>query len=390
MAASHRVRSRAARIVPLITVVLVVACVVAAPAVGLRHTTRSVSGDMYYSMSWGGTLLIPFSKASSPPGLQTPSIDGQLVACTTGKAASTTTGTGLDIRYKTLGGKSSLWGGPGDQLQPAVSDGLIAGLDQGLIEVFDPASGIAVPVSDVAASYPFDPAFSGSVVVWEDHRNGATDIYGRTFDRATGQPAGDAFPICTAPGQQTNPAIDGDTVVWQDSRNDGWDIYAYDLTDQREYAVCTAPGDQADPDLSGGLVVWQDSRRGQWDIYSYDLTKAGESPVCVDRGAQTRPAVSSDLIVWQDAPPRCVQPGRPARPAVHTSSRLRYSIPAKHQLDEIWGGYIRTARRSRRSAAVTWSTRIRPSRPPGVTRISCVKFDGVWAYGYSISPGDCM
>ena len=387
MAASHRVRSRAARIVPLVTIALVVVCVVAAPAVGLRHTSRSISGGMYYSMSWGGTLLIPFSEASSSPGLQTPSVDGQLVACTTGKAASTTTGTGLDIRYKTLGGKSHLWGGPGNQLQPAVSDGLIAGLDQGMIRVFDPATGTAVVVSDPEAE-PFAPAFDGSVVVWQDRRNGESDIYARRFDRATGQPVGDAFPVCTAPGYQTLPAIDGDTVVWQDSRDGGWDIYAYDLIEQREDAVCAAPGDQTNPDVSGGLVVWQDSRRGQWDIYSYDLAKAEESPICVDRGAQTRPAASSDLIVWQDTRPRFIQLGdqpvrRYARPHVYA-----YSIPAKHQLDEIWGGY-----HSNRETLPDISGRNvvyqdTAEQAPGITRISGVKTHGVWAYGYSISPGD--
>ena len=143
MAASHRVRSRVMRIVPLLTTIVVAICVVAAPAVALRHSKQMSSGDTSYSMSWGGSLLTPFSKASSPPGLRRPSIDGQLIACTTGKAASAPGGAGLDIRYKTLGGKSSLWGGPGDQLQPAVSDGLIAGLDDGVIKVFDPATGIA-------------------------------------------------------------------------------------------------------------------------------------------------------------------------------------------------------------------------------------------------------
>ena len=95
-----------------------------------------------------------------------------------------------------------MWGGPGDQTQPAVSQGLIAGLDRGHIAVFDPAEAAAVAVSDPAA-VPSWPAFSGSVVVWQDHRGADWDIYARRFDRATGQPTGDVFPVCTAAGDQT-------------------------------------------------------------------------------------------------------------------------------------------------------------------------------------------
>jgi beta propeller repeat protein len=386
MVAPHPVHRRAARIVPLIAVVLVVACVLVAPAGALRHTSRATTGNMSYSMSWGGELLIPFSKTSQPPGLRSPSIDGLLVACTTGTAASTPDGAGLDIRYKTLGGRSHLWGGPGDQLQPAVSDGLIAGLDQGLIKVFDPATGAAATVSDAAAVYPFVPAFDGSVVVWEDNRNGYSDIYARRFDRATGQPTGDAFPICTAPGHQTNPAVDGDTVVWQDTRDGGWDVYAYDLTDQREYAVSAAAGDQTNPDVSGDLVVWQDSRRGQWDIYAYDLAKAEELPVCLERRAQTRPAVSSDLIVWQDGRARQVQQGGgPVRRYV-SPHVYAYCVAAKRELGELWGGALANRETLPALSGLTAVYEDTAEQAAGVTRISGVKVSGIWAYGFSISP----
>ena len=387
MAASHRVRSRVMRIVPLLTTIVVAICVVvAAPAVALRHSKQMSSGDTSYSMSWSGSLLTPFSKASSPPGLRRPSIDGQLIACTTGKAASAPGGAGLDIRYKTLGGKSSLWGGPGDQLQPAVSDGLIAGLDDGVIKVFDPATGIALPVSDAAAGYPSDPAFDGSAVVWEDHRNGHTDIYARTFDRATGQPTGDAFPICSAPGDQTDPSVDGDTVVWQDSRSGGRDIYAYDLTDRREYAVCTASGDQTRPDISGDLVVWQDDRRGQWDIYSYDLAKAAESPISLSHGAQTRPAVSNDFIVWQDASPRAVVINDQPVQRFDTPHVYLYSVAAGQEMGEIWGGQYDNREAFPDLSGATAVYEDTAKQAAGVTRISCAGISEFWAYGYSIWP----
>ncbi len=215
-----------------------------------------------------------------------------------------------------------MWSGAGDRWAPAVSDGLIAGIHDNLVEVFDPASGTAVTVSDTDAVLS-TVAFSGSLVVWDDRRNGFSDIYARRFDRETGQPTGDVFAVCAAPDAQKNPAVSDSVVVWQDRRDGDWDIYAYDLDEQREYAVCTAPGDQTRPDVYGGTVVWQDSRSGQWDIYACDLSSMEETAICTSRAAQVRPAVSSDLIVWQDYRPRYVQIERPAHQALRHPAGVR-------------------------------------------------------------------
>jgi beta propeller repeat protein len=265
-------------------------------------TTRSAKGTSY-GTSWGESSLTPFKIPTTAPGLRTPSIDGTLIACRSGSAATLS---GFDIRYTFRPGAKGVWGGLGDQTQPTVSQGLIAGLDNGAVAVFDPSTGIAVPVSDGAVS-PAQPAFCGSVVVWQDHRNGTWDIYGRAFDRATGQPSGVVFPVCTAPGDQTFPAVDGDTVVWQDTRGGGSDIYAYDLKTAQEHLICSAAGDQRAPDVYGDTVVWQDSRRGNWDIYSWDIAAKQEKAICLARGAQVAPAVSSELVVWQDSRTRRAQ-----------------------------------------------------------------------------------
>lgn len=386
----NQASARAARTTLLLAALLVLIVAFAAgPASAQRHTARSFSDGLSYSMSWSSMLFVPFSKASSPPGLRSPSIDGSLVACTTGKAAAVPGGSpGLDIRYRTLGARGALWGGPGDQLQPAVAAGLIAGLDEGLIKVFDPATRTAVTVSDAAALYPFAPAFSGSLVAWEDHRNGFTDIYARAFDRATGQPIGDAFAVCTASGHQTEPAIDGDVIVWQDARDGSLDIYAYDLSEKREFPVCSAPGDQCHPDVSGDVIVWQDSRRGQWDIYGYDLAAGEELPICLERSAQTRPAVSGDVVVWQSTQLRRYQnDDEPVRssetPLVHA-----YLIKARQTLGEVWGGNpdSRETRADVSASTVVYQDDTRQA--DGVTRISGVKISGVWAYGYAISPSE--
>ena len=172
-------------------------------------------------MSWSGSSVTPFKSPRMAPGQRAPSIDGSLVACVVGTAAKTPAATGLDIRFATLEGAGGRWGGPGDQVHPSVSDGLIAGLDEGQVAVFDPATGAAVVVSDAGAA-ALAPDFAGDVVVWQDHRGGTWDIYARRFDRATGQPVGEVVPVCAAAGDQTDPAVDGGVVVWQDRRGAAW------------------------------------------------------------------------------------------------------------------------------------------------------------------------
>lgn len=390
MESPHQVRAGAARTVLLCALVVLVACAVAAPAGAQRHSVRRSVGSMSYGMSYSVTGLTLFPRPTAAPGLRAPSIDGTLIACQTGKAAARPDQPGLSIRYKFRGGASGVWSGAGDRWAPAVSDGLIAGIHDNLVEVFDPASSTAVTVSDTDGAYPSTVAFSGSLVVWDDHRSGNSDIYARWFDRATGQPTGDVFAICVAPDTQRNPAVADGVVVWQDRRDGDWDIYAYDLGEQREYAVCSAPGDQTRPDVYGGTVVWQDSRRGQWDIYACDLATMEETAICTSRAAQARPAVSSDLIVWQDYRPRYEQIDDQPTRRYDTPLVYAYSRAAGETLEEIWGRYegARQTNADVSGSLMVWEDDMPPTLPKGAKRIAGGLLSDLWVYGYSISPAD--
>ena len=129
------------------------------------------------------------------------------------------------------------------------------------------------------------------------------------------------FAVCTSAGNHTDPAIYGDVCVWQDDRNGDSDIYGCDLSrladeggaqsaaaapagaarlgcdDSPEFAVCTADGDQTDPTVSGGLVAWQDDRDGTSHIYGYDLFSGTEFPICTAEGAQTSPSAGTQTCV---------------------------------------------------------------------------------------------
>ena len=67
-------------------------------------------------------------------------------------------------------------------------------------------------------------------------------------------------------GTASNPAIYGNTIVWQDSRNGNSDIYIYDLSTKKQIHT-TNPSNQTDPAIYGNKVVWADDRNGGSDIY---------------------------------------------------------------------------------------------------------------------------
>ncbi len=124
-------------------------------------------------------------------------------------------------------------------------------------------------------------AFDGTnyLVVWEDWRNDTSDIYGA---RVT--PGGEVLdlsgiPVSPAQGEQNAPvmAFDGTSymVVWEDGRNGNTDIYgarvtpAGEVIDTSGVPVYTAPGFQENLSLTfdgtNYMVVWED-----WDSFTLE------------------------------------------------------------------------------------------------------------------------
>jgi beta propeller repeat protein len=140
------------------------------------------------------------------------------------------------------------------------------------------------------------PKVSGNVVVWQDDRNGDTDIYG--YDMATQT----EFPICTAVGIQNAVSISGDLVVWQDTRNGGSDIYGYDLASGQEIAIATNGHYQGYPVTNGDLVAWVDGR-DNWAIYGQNIGGTGDfliSPGGVNVEWRQSLDMSGEVVVWRD------------------------------------------------------------------------------------------
>ncbi|WP_166397034.1 Ig-like domain repeat protein [Rubrobacter marinus] len=139
------------------------------------------------------------------------------------------------------------------------------------------------------------PDVNGGVAVWEDRRDGNSDVYGRSV------PDGEEFQISGAPGDQREPKIDGNLVVWEDRRDGNPDVYGYDLSTRQEFRITESPSDERKPDVYGNLVVWEDNRNGDWDVYGYDLSTRQEREIAATSpGNKRNVAISGHTVVWQD------------------------------------------------------------------------------------------
>jgi hypothetical protein len=173
-------------------------------------------------------------------------------------------------------------------------------------------------------------AWSGSrtLVVWEDYRNGESDIYGTLVDSSGNVMNTSGIAISKSKRAQLQPTVawNGSNflVVWSDARSDiDYDIYGTLVSPSGVVAkpggvaISTAAGDQSYPSArangSTRLVAWQDDRNATTDIYSTRVTSAGtptnSGGVAISKAAhdQRRPSVASNgsgwLVVWGDRRP---------------------------------------------------------------------------------------
>lgn len=171
----------------------------------------------------------------------------------------------------------------------------------------------------------------GTIIAWQDARNGATDILAQRLD-AYGIPMWeeDGLVVCGATGAQNIAGLvpdgtGGAFVVWRDWRSVNADVYAQRLdaagagqwgTDG--FPIATTPEDQrevtATSDGTGGLlIVWSDSTgTSGFDIKAQRLSPdgipqwgTGGIAISAATGDQTHPGVAGDgnggaFITWED------------------------------------------------------------------------------------------
>jgi len=191
--------------------------------------------------------------------------------------------------------------------------------------VLDPDA-IAVSTASGSQGLP-DVAFDGEnyLVVWEDQRNGAADVYGARVTPAGTVLDPSGFAVSSATDVQWAPrlAFDGTNflVVWEDGRNSEiWDVYgarvAPDGTvlDSSGIPISTATDFQLTPSVVFGdtsfTVVWTDDRSGE-RAYGARVSSAGvvmdPNGIPISTSGGGFPGIGFDgtnyLVGWQRSEP---------------------------------------------------------------------------------------
>lgn len=104
----------------------------------------------------------------------------------------------------------------------------------------------------------------------------------------------------TTHGTASHPDIDGNKIVWEDTRNGNSEIYALDLSTNKETQI-TDKSNQYDPAIYGNKVVWLDIRdKNIYSICMYDLSTHRETPIV--SGDLREPTIYGNTIVYNSEP----------------------------------------------------------------------------------------
>ncbi|HCO93722.1 MAG TPA: hypothetical protein DIU00_07200 [Phycisphaerales bacterium] len=155
------------------------------------------------------------------------------------------------------------------------------------------------PYEDYSEDFDDVIDICGDIVVYEAEG----DIYGADISNIN---VIKVFTICSNPARQYDPAISGSTVVWTDERNDRGDIYGADISDIeniRELKIVTASRNQQQPDIDGSLIVYTDGGTYGGQIKVCCLTKQHSVMDVLITGYPygMKPAINTDTIVWQNS-----------------------------------------------------------------------------------------
>lgn len=110
----------------------------------------------------------------------------------------------------------------------------------------------------------------------------------------------------TSSGSASCPVIWEDRILWEDGRNGGSDIYMYNLSTDTETRI-TTNGKAFDPRTCGNKIVWRDQRNLgldgllYGDIYMFDLSTYNETQITNGGLVWRSPAIYDDRIVYSKA-----------------------------------------------------------------------------------------
>jgi beta propeller repeat protein len=231
-----------------------------------------------------------------------PAIFGNIVVYTDYRSADT------DVYYTDLSTMQEhpVIVAPGNQELTGVSNGRIVYTDYRSSDVvlFNIADGTAVNLTradkeSLGRNFnAIDPAISGSLVVWQDSRDGNMEIYAK--DVVTGE----GRRVTASTDVDSRPSVSGSIIAWQRCAAGGTcDIWSYDWSTGATTQVTNTPAsNERNPNIDGTSIVYQTDRPGQItgsDICLFDLMTLAETCLPLD-GDQANPHVSGDNVSFDD------------------------------------------------------------------------------------------
>ena len=162
------------------------------------------------------------------------------------------------------------------EFKPALSEKYVAWVEDedARVRYYDIAAGTIAGTVSTSMAVQCWPSLSGSLLVWEDYRDGNAEIYMFDLDN----PSGNEQQITSDASDQVAPAISGKIIAWEDNRDkgpdetDGRGIYLYDLASGKELSV-KLPDENYDehfyPAASGNTVVWQRGATPNSNLYIF-------------------------------------------------------------------------------------------------------------------------
>ena len=237
--------------------------------------------------------------------------------------------------------------------QPAISGSIVVwedsrnGSDDVDIYAYNIASDTEFKVNqDTGVTENYDPRVYGDYIVWRDRRHGSVDVYAYKISTGTEFIVNQDTPGTAGKGFIV---ISGDIVAWADRRSGDDDIYARNISTMApEFRVDQDAGafSQYDLAMHGGIVTWRDYRNSNPDIYARNiLTMDPEFRVDQDPGTtdQVNQAVYGDYVVWQDNRSGNTQPDIYARNVATMVPEFRVNTDAtttSQNSPEIYGNYV--------------------------------------------------
>jgi beta propeller repeat protein len=95
------------------------------------------------------------------------------------------------------------------------------------------------------------------------------------------------------------PDIYSNRIVWEDNRNGNSDIYMYDLSTKKETQITSNISNSQSPAIYDNNIVWDDDRSGNNNIYAYDLITHQQIHT-MSKSDKYAPAIYGNKVMWSN------------------------------------------------------------------------------------------